>query len=105
MQIVTATDMRRADEDLRHGAPAAASRHFFARLGTRIDVDLLEIDAFSLEKLLRARAVRAPARQINHDLRSAHAPLSVRMGSAASQRQILGAPRGQAAAQIEGFGE
>ena len=59
MQIVTATDMCRADEDLRHRAPAAASRHFFARLGTRIDIsdDLRRVN----QRLIRERIAEVAA--------------------------------------------
>jgi hypothetical protein len=46
-QVVEAADMRVADENLRHAAPATAAEHFFefARLG--LNVDFLQGDAFA----------------------------------------------------------
>src|SRR5690349_15217713 len=91
MQVVATADVAVADEDLRHGAPAAARLHLGAFLGRRFDVVFGVRDALAREQLLRARAVRAPARRVDDDRgRVHHAALATGRFSA---RQPLKPPR------------
>src|SRR5579863_6660000 len=86
--------MRFTDKNLRHGPTATASHHLRARLGTRIDVDLLDSNAFTLEKLARTQAVGAPACRIHHDLGLAHAaPSQPRVSGRFSVRHAASPPR------------
>ncbi|MCY1465781.1 hypothetical protein D9M71_839750 [compost metagenome] len=46
-QVVEAADVRVAEENLRHAAPAAATEHFFEFAGRALNVDLLRCHAFA----------------------------------------------------------
>src|SRR5690242_1817083 len=72
MQIVAAAHVVVADENLRHGGPAAAVAHLGALFGGRFDVDFAERHVLGCEQLARALAVRTPARGVHDDRRSAH---------------------------------
>src|ERR1700691_1661114 len=88
--------MTLADEDLRHRAPARALNHLCALFRLLTDIDLLEGRTLLRQQRAGALAIRAPGSDIQHDDWGAHIGRSV-----ARQGQILSAPRGDAAAQIE----
>src|SRR5690606_11451474 len=75
-QIVVAADVRVPDEDLRHGASAAALDHLGTALGLRDDVDLGERDALLGEQPLRRVAVAAERRRIDDNIDHARAHLT-----------------------------
>src|SRR5690606_26628839 len=57
-EVVVATHVRLADEDLRHRAPASALHHVLARGRVGVDADLLDLlHAARLEQLLGTGAV------------------------------------------------
>src|SRR3954454_383309 len=68
VEIVTTADRLAVDEDLRDCGPALrALRHFHALARLHHDVDLLELDALLIQKLLGTRAIGAPGTGINDD--------------------------------------
>src|SRR4051794_16809545 len=80
-----------ADENLRHGAPAAAGLHLSAFLRRRFHVDLLEGHALRLEQPAGPLAVRAPAGGVHHDGRRVHQAALVT--GRFSERQAAKPPR------------
>src|SRR5437868_3180415 len=69
VQIVAATNMRRADENLRHGgAPVGALDHLAALLRIAAHVDLQELDPLAAEECLGGVAKAAKAGGIDFDL-------------------------------------
>src|SRR6185437_468374 len=75
--------------------------HLRARFRDLLAVDLAQLRALAQQKLACPLAVRTPARQVDQNARRSHAVRSLGLG----KRQILGAPGGQTAAQIEGLGK
>src|SRR4051794_5198179 len=72
IEVVAAAYMLSVDEDLRHGgAPMGPLDHFRPGIGLLFDIDLGEGGAFPVEKLLRGRAIGAPALGIDRDGRHA----------------------------------
>ena len=67
-EIVTAADMRRADENLRVGAAAVgALDHRFANVPFSGDVDLMKAYAFARKQVLGVLAIRAVLHGIDVD--------------------------------------
>ena len=67
-QVVAAADVRRADVDLRHGAPAGALDHGLALAGVVVDADLFQIGyAAGLEQGFGALAVGTVVRAVHDD--------------------------------------
>ena len=93
-----------AYEDLWNTAAAAERQHFRARLGSRINIDFLERHAFALKQAPRAAAVRAPFGRVHDYFRLGHVRQTA-VDSTLGDRQVVGAPGGQTAAQTEHFRE
>src|SRR6185369_12314614 len=65
-----------ADENLRHGAPAASGLHLGAFFRSRSDVDLLDRHVLGGKQLARSLAVRTPVRGVHdHRMLTHHAAL------------------------------
>ncbi len=65
-EIVTATNVGLANENLRHGAPAGELHHGISSRGVQIDADFIDdINASGLEQRLGAHAVGADLRGVH----------------------------------------
>jgi hypothetical protein len=68
-QVVVATDMGLADEDLRHRAAAAALHHRHALFGIAANVDVRNtLNALAAQKLFGAVTEQTPVRPVHDDL-------------------------------------
>ena len=104
VQVVAAADMPLADENLRHGAPAAAARSSPRAGPGRASTSISSNgDALGGEQRARPRAVGAPGSpgRSGPELRGHGSAV----GSLARERQVLGTPGAHAAAQVEDLGE
>src|SRR5580692_10068440 len=90
------------DENLWHRAPPAAGEHFLTGSWSGLDIDLLDLDTLGRQQLARPRTIGAPVGGIDLDCWPGH---DGEIRSALRERQILGLPPRQSAAQAEGLGE
>ena len=68
VEVITATDVGRADEDLRHRLAAVrALDHFVAALRLAADIDTFVLHAFGIEQAVRALAVGSGRFEIHGD--------------------------------------
>src|SRR6185369_3029667 len=67
-QVIAATDVGIANENLRHGAPPRDLHHLHSLVGLHVDPDLLDdLDALGQQELFGANAKRANGRRVHLD--------------------------------------